>query len=225
MGTWKYYPFVMGIALLPVLRLRRGWTVIATYAAATIAYVLITWQNLLFSSASNSSMVDFGDWAVLGRVPLVARMIGATPGADGVQGMDIPVVLLVLVAFVWGVAAGRFVPRRFVFIGALASGGAALYLSSVFVAGFGYGYKAAFLLAGVPLVSSVLTRASKRGQRAIVGSSLVVLVLIAVQSAIMWNTVLVAQAGLVASAFLMGAGLRVITAYVRGPHSREALKA
>jgi hypothetical protein len=225
MGTWKYYPFVMGIALLPVLRLRRGWTVIAAYAAATIAYVLITWQNLLFSSASNSSMVDFGDWAVLGRVPLVARMVGAIPGGDGFQGMDIPVVLLVLVAFVWGVAVGKFVPRRLVFTGALASGGAALYLSSVFVAGFGYGYKAAFLLAGVPLVSSLLTRASDRGHRAIVGSSVVVLVLIAVQSAIMWNTVLVTQAGLVAASFLLGAGLQAIAVYVRGARSREALKA
>ena len=170
-------------------------------------------------------MVDFGDWAVLGRVPLVARMLGAVPGADGIQGMDIPVVLLVLVAFVWGLAAGRFIPKRFVFTGALASGGAALYLSSVFVAGFGYGYKAAFLLAGVPLVSSMLTRASNRGHRPIVGSSLVVLVLIAVQSAIMWNTVLVTQAGLVAASFLLGAGLRVIAVYVRGARLREALKA
>jgi hypothetical protein len=152
-------------------------------------------------------------------------MIGAVPGADGIQGMDVSVVLLVLVAFIWGVAAGRFVPRRFVFTGALAAGGAALYLSSVFVAGFGYGYKAAFLLVGVPLVSSMLTHASKSRQRALVGSSLVVLVLIAVQSAIMWNTVLVTQAGLVAASFLLGAGLRVIAVYVQGARSREALEA
>jgi hypothetical protein len=132
---------------------------------------------------------------------------------------------LAFVAFVWGIAAGRVIPRRFAFIGALASGGAALYLSSVFVAGFGYGYKAAFLLAGVPLVSSMLTWASNRGQRAIVGSSLVVLVLIAVQSAIMWNTVLVTQAGLVAASFLLGAGLRVMAKYDRTMHGLRQMSA
>jgi len=227
MGTWKYYPFVLGLALLPVLRLRRGWTVIAAYLIAAFGYLVVTWQNFLFSSQSNSNMIDFGDWAVLGRVPLVARMIDATPGAEGLQVMDIPVIALTLLAITWGVAVARALPMRRMSMAALASAASALYLASVFVAGFGYGYKAAFLLAGVPLIASFLNRGTDQRARALVGSSIAVLVLIAVQSVIMWNTVLATSAGLIAAGFLLGAGTAITLAGVLPAvvKSRQALKA
>ena len=55
----------------------------------------------------------------------------------------------------------------------LAAGGSALYLSSVLIAGFGYGYKAAFLLPVVPLVSVML----RARHRVIASSGLAVLLL------------------------------------------------
>jgi hypothetical protein len=185
----------------------------------------VTWQNFVFSSSTNAGMVDFGDWAVLGRIPLVARMIDAQPGAQGLQAMDLPVIVLTLLAIAWGVAAGQLLSSRRPGVAALAVGGSALYLSSVFVSGFGYGYKSAFLLAGVPLVSVMLAKGSQRGVRVLAGSALTVLVLLAVQSVIMWNTVLATQSGLITAGFLLGAGGVVMARYVRPAFSREALKA
>lgn len=225
MGTWKYYPFVMGLALLPALRLRRGWAVIVAYGVASVGFLLVTWQNFVFSSSTNAGMVDFADWAVLGRIPLVARMLDAQPGAEGLQAMDVPVILMTLLAIAWGIAAGRLLSPRRVNLAALAMGGSALYLSGVFVSGFGYGYKSAFLFAGVPLVSVMLAKASTRGQRALVGSALTVLILLAVQAVIMWNTVLATQSGLIAAGFLLGAGGAVTARYVRPALLREPSKA
>ena len=31
-GTWKYYPFALGLMLLPALRIRRGWIVVVGFA-------------------------------------------------------------------------------------------------------------------------------------------------------------------------------------------------
>ncbi len=224
MGTWKYYPFVMGLALLPVLSIRRGWIVIAGYGTAAMIYVIATWENFLFSSSTNAGMVDFGDWAVLGRVPLVARMIDATPGANGLQAMDVPVVLMTLLAVAWGVAVGQRIPRRGKSAAALAAGGASLYLSSVFLSGFGYGYKAVFLLAGVPLAAALVARGRRSGHRPLVGTGLVIVLLLGVQSVIMWNTVLATQAGLVAGGFLLGAGGTVLIRGAWLAASREPLK-
>ena len=84
----------------------------------------------------------------------------------------------------------------------LAAGGSALYLASVLIAGFGYGYKAAFLLLVVPL-SSILLHAR---HRVITSSGLAVLLLIGLESVVVWNTVLVTVAGMVIAGFGLGAG-------------------
>ena len=225
MGTWKYYPFVLGIALLPALRIRHGWSVVVAYGAASVGFVLLTWQNFVFSSSTNAGMVDFGDWAVLGRIPLVARMLNAQAGAEGLQTMDIPVIVMTVLAIACGIAAGFMVSARRASLAALAASGAALYLTSVFVSGFGYGYKATFLLAGVPLVSVMLSKASDRRVRALAGVAIAVLVLVTVQSVIMWNTVLATQAGLIAAGFMLGTGGTVIARYVLPARSRQSLKA
>ncbi len=74
-GTWKYYPFALGLMLIPVLQVRRGWIVLCGFAAASLGYVVLTWSNFQFSSQSNSNMIDFGDFVVLGRTPVAARML------------------------------------------------------------------------------------------------------------------------------------------------------
>jgi hypothetical protein len=83
----------------------------------------------------------------------------------------------------------------------LAVGGSAVFLAAVLYAGFGWGYKAAFLLLCVPLV----TLASARS-RAMMFSSVAVLAMIAISSIVVWNTLLATMAGIIAASFALGAG-------------------
>jgi hypothetical protein len=210
-GTWKYYPFVLGVMLLPALRLQRGWTVIAGFLAASFGFVLITWTNFQFSSSSNSAMIDYGDYVVLGRVPVVARMLGSSAPVSSLQWGDVLLVALAVAAAVWGFAIGVSARRNRPDLGMLAVGGSALYLASVLIAGFGYGYKAAFLLLVVPLASVLV--GDKR--RAFVFAGLTVVLLVGIESVVVWNTVLVTVAGLVAGGFGAGLGLAMIARTLR----------
>ncbi len=205
-GTWKYYPFALGILLLPALRLKWGWTVIAGYLAAAVGFVLVTWTNFQFSASTNAGMVDFGDFVVLGRIPVVARMLGTDPAGAGLHPGDVVVVLVALAALVWGFAVAMSVRRVRSDLGALAAAGAAVYLASVLVSGFGYGYKAVFLLLVLPLVGSVMSSP----RRLVVSASLAITLLIGVQNVVVWNTVLVTLAGIVAASFGLGMGLGMI---------------
>ena len=209
-GTWKYYPFVLGLLLLPALRLRRGWTVIVGFLVAAVGFVGVTWSNFRFSSSSNSAMIDFGDYVVLGRIPVVARMLGSEVGG-GVQIGDVLVVLLTVAAVAWGMSVAMASKRVRPDLGALASAGGALYLASVLIAGFGYGYKAAFLLLAVPLVSAGVGVS----HRVIAGSSVAVVALLAVESVVVWNTVLVTIAGLVIAGFAVGSGVTMMLRHVQ----------
>ena len=200
-GTWKYYPFILGVMLLPALRLRRGWTVVAGFLIASIGFVAVTWTNFQFSSSSNSAMIDFGDYVVLGRIPVVARMWG-TEAVGGLQLGDVVLVLLTVAAAVWGAASVSSSERRRGDLGMLAAGGGALYITSVLIAGFGYGYKATFLLLVVPLASMLL----QVRHRVVASSGLAVLLLVGVESVVVWNTVLVTIAGLIIAGFGLGAG-------------------
>lgn len=206
MGTWKYYPFVMGAMLLPVFRVRYGWAVVLGYGVAAAGFVILTWRNFLFSLSSNDAMIDFGDFVVLGRVPLVARMLGNKGGAEQFQFGDFLVVALVLAAFAWGVGAAITLRRLPPWTAMLAVSGSTLYLASVLVAGFGWGYKAVFLLLAIPLVSRLV---GKR-RRLLAGSGLAALLLIGVQSVVVWNVVMVTTAGVIAAGFALGLGLTVI---------------
>jgi len=200
MGTWKYYPFVMGAMLLPVLRLRYGWMVLAGYVVAAFGFVIVTWENFRFSSGSNTAMIDYGDFVVLGRVPVVARMLGTDVGAGGWQAGDVLLLVLVLFAAVWGWGVGASLKRVRMWMSMLAISGSLLYLASVLVAGFGYGYKATFLLLTIPLISQLVS--SQR--RMIAASSVAVLLLVGIESVVVWNTVMVTIAGLVISGFAAG---------------------
>ena len=205
-GTWKYYPFVLGLMLLPALRLRHGWGVVVAFLAAAVGFVLATWQNFLFSLSSNTAMIDLGDFVVLGRVPIVARMLGSTVDASGIQWGDAVVFALTVAAVAWGFLVAWSTRAVRMDLGMLAVGGGALYLTSVAIAGFGYGYKAAFLLLVVPLVS--LWPGSPRRIFAFAGLSIVVL--LGVESVVVWNTVLATLAGLMAAGFGVGAGMGMI---------------
>ncbi len=210
LGTWKYYPFAMGLMLVPVLRLRRGWTVLVGFLVASLGFVLLTWTNLQLSTSSNAAMVDYGDFVVLGRVPVVARMLGTVVGAGGVQLGDALVLGLAAAAVACGVGFGLVVRRVPVGPAMLGVAGSTLFIVAVVLAGFGWGYKAAFLLLGVPLVSSFV--ASPR--RLVASVAVTVLALTAVTAVVVWNTVLATLAGVVVAGFVLGASLAVMARHV-----------
>jgi len=197
-GTWKYYPFALGLMLLPALRIKRGWIVVVGFAVASAGYVILTWTNFQFSARTNSSMVDYGDFVVLGRIPVAARML---------EYGDVLFFTLAVIAFTWGIFVSRSVIRlgRFPYkkmsCAMLAAGGSALYLASVLISGFGYGYKAVFLLLAIPLLSLWVGSST----RSIAASSLLVIIFVAIESFVVWNTVLATTVGVVAASFSLGA--------------------
>jgi len=218
-GTWKYYPFVLGLMLLPALRLQRGWTVIVGYLIAAFGFVVLTWSNFLFSSSSNSAMIDFGDFVVLGRIPVVARMWGTELAGGGPHLGDVVLIALTFAAFAWGAFIAYSSRRVRSDLGALAAGGSALYLASVLVAGFGYGYKAVFLLLVVPLASAMVGVST----RLVASSSLAIVLLISVESVVVWNTVLATTAGLTVAGFGLGTGLGMMArSILRGRNPKMA---
>jgi len=222
MGTWKYYPFAMGLMLLPLLWVRRGWIVLAAFVVASVGFVLLTWSNFKFSMQSNSNMTDLSDYVVLGRVPVVGRMLHSEFPAHGVQYGDVLVVLVAVAALAWGAVIGFGMLRRahatHLHLSMLAAAGSAIFLASVLVGGFGYAYKAAFLLLCVPLVAAI----SARIGRSYAVASLTMLALIAVCSVVVWNTVLASLAGITAASFALGLSLMLLLWRAR---SAEAIQA
>ena len=94
----------------------------------------------------------------------------------------------------------------------LAAAGSAVFLASVLVAGFGYAYKAAFLLLCVPLVAGLVYRIG----RAYVFAGLTSLALIGVCSIVVWNTLLASLAGITAASFALGLSLMLMLWRSRG---------
>jgi len=176
--------------------------------------MIITWSNFQFSTASNDNTVDYRDFVILGRVPVVARMIDDYRSFSGGLGIgDLLFYALALAAFAWGVVialrlSNRQVPR-IQSVTYLAVGGAGLYIASVLVAGFGFGYKAVFLLLAIPLVS----RFTAHRDRAVVTFAVAVTLLISLQSVVVWNSALVTVAGVIAASGV--AGLAAVVA-IRG---------
>jgi len=212
MGTWKYYPFALGVMLLPVLRLHRGWLVLAGFAAATVGFIALTWNNVVLSLGASSEMVDYGDFVVLGRVPVVARMLGTDVAAGGWQFGDALFVIAAIFAALAGFAIGRTMAGRRPWLAMLAAGGTALYLSTALIGGFGYAYKSAFLLLAVPLLS----RLPGSRTRLVAGSGVGALVLVGVQSVVVWNTVLATTAGILAASFAFGLAMATFWMAIRG---------
>ena len=211
MGTWKYYPFAMGLMLIPVLRLQRGWIVLLGWIIASVGFVLLTWSNFMFSADSNSTMTTIGDAVVLGRVPVVVRMDGSQLDATWVQTGDVLVLLLAVAAGAWGVLFARQLRRGLVHESMLAIAGSSVFLVSVLVAGFGWAYKAAFLLLTVPLLASV----RGAGRRAMVFSSISMLLLVGLCSVVVWNTLLATLAGVIAASFAFGASATLLVRRLR----------
>ena len=156
LGTWKYYPFALGLLLLPATRRPRGWWVLGAFAVATIAYVVTAldrFTQAFSDNADRSSLVGSG----LGRDSIARLMSGspeAPPWAVGV------VLLAALAAAVWGFTTARN-SRPVPFANsALAFAGASMVAVPVIASGFGYQYKVALLILVVPALSQLRRRSS-----------------------------------------------------------------
>jgi len=203
-GTWKYYPFVLAILLLPVVGLRRGWIVLAGFAAATVAFFVLTWDNVLLSLAASSGMAELGDFVVLGRIPVVARL------PETWSTSDVLFVAICVVAIGWGWFLGRTkhpnpLSQRVPVWVLLALAGGLLYLSSVALTGFAYGYKAAFLVLLVPGL-----RVRNHWPRIAVWSTLVAIAMLLISFVVVWNTVLATLAGVVVASLVVGQATYVL---------------
>jgi hypothetical protein len=102
----------------------------------------------------------------------------------------------------------------------LAIAGSSMFLVSVLVAGFGWAYKATFLLLTVPLVSGLVRSKSA----AVVSSSVTVLLLIGVTAVVVWNTVLATLAGIVVAGFAFGLAAMVIVRSVTRRAGRRPME-
>lgn len=207
MGTWKYFPFAFGLLLIPVVRLRRGWLVLAGFAAATAVFLVLSAASL--RSNANGLLGDFvwSDFGVvrnylqLGRVLLNSRM------ATHLGPMDTPwlptliIAAVCLASLAWGLTWAR--PPQPAGAGRvnLALVGAAGYLTVVLIGGFGYSFKAALLLLCIPLLSSSSTSASLR----VACSGNFQAILVVISCLVVSNGTLATLCGFIAASFALGA--------------------
>ena len=126
-----------------------------------------------------------------------------------------------LVAIAWGWFLGRTkylnAPSQRVPVWVLlALAGGLLYLSSVALTGFAYGYKAAFLVLLVPGL-----RVRNHWPRIAVWSTLVAIALVLISFVVVWNTVLATLAGVVVSSLVVGQATYVLFRWCRALLSPE----
>ena len=220
LGTWKYYPFAMALALLPVLRVRHGWSVLVGFAVLTVGYLVWAREYVMLSLASNSSLSGGEFWGI-GRDVAAAFVAGEANVRTGWGWADVLVGLIAIAAFAWGwTLVGRCkirasLPDRPLWSvpltaeAMLAFGGASAAVLAVGVSGFGYHYKAALLILGVPL----LARLTHRGDRAVRQAALLMLVLVVIGMFVTTNLLLTSLATIVVAGFLAGASVRRLLAW------------
>lgn len=180
LGTWKYYPFLLGILLLPVLKRTRGYLVVVTYAVATLAYVTLTFGTAMLAQsevASRSRSIGSG----LGS-DYVARLLSGV--GDPPIWATASVLALGLASLMWGITTARSSSMTPSFAHtSLAFTGASMVVVPVLISGFGHQYKIALLVMAVPLLS----RLRSSGNRSTWQSSTFALVVIAVSLVGLWG--------------------------------------
>ena len=219
LGAWKYYPFAMGLALLPVLKIKHGWLVITGFLGLTIAYVVIMRDYVAMSLESNANLSD-GRFGGFGRNIAAAFITGEAQSATSWQWGDLLIAAVLVAAFVWGwtvIGSIRRAPRRkglsqvpLTMESMLAISGTTAILIAVGWSGFGYNYKAALLVLCIPL----LARLSERSNPASFHAGVFMSVLAVMAAFVISNALLASLAVLVSAAFIGGAALRPLMAWV-----------
>ncbi len=214
-GTLKYYPFAVGIALLPALRLRRGWMVLVGFGIASAAFMVIYWSDFLDSLKWNSeSILVTWDFPAYGRLMLLSRMGPFGSFEETLNTGNVLTGILALFAVALGVAWGLRLRTRSVALPAMALGGGTVFLSAVLIGGFGFMYKGVFLLPLVPLLALPLRGWLRTGPMTLY-ISLFSLICIAYAVTFAYASVLTTLAGIVAACIGVGAGLAVTWTLLR----------
>lgn len=203
LGTWKYYPFAMIVAFIPVLRIKRGWLLITAFVAAAITYLAAYWPVVRENIGTHIDMTGG-----VGRSTLAA-FIGGQEHADKALGWPDLLILAILVcAGLWGWTATRPVPMKRLeqlrSMAVLAMAGAAASLAAVTITGVGFPYKAALLVTAIPLLSRLGGTQRVELWRA----TTAFLILIALGMSIEWNSLLGSLAVNAGTAFVLGLAAR-----------------
>jgi hypothetical protein len=203
LGSWKYYPFAMVMAFLPAMKLRRGWIVPTAFVLAAIIYLFVFRETVSQGLQSNAEMVGG-----IGRESLATFIDGAAVGTQQSLWAHALVWLMCLSAFMWGISNAPIRNRLTQAPGAnsgamLAMAGATMLLATLLLGGFGYLYKAAFLLLALPMLSRI------GGKRQVVSwqSSTTMILLIVMAMTVTSNPLLGSVSALVAASFVFGFAL------------------
>lgn len=218
LGSWKYYPFAMVLALVPALRLRGGWALVSGFIITAIAYLAIFRETVLWSLESNAALSGGNLWGI-GRDVLAALVGGQEKSDTAWRWPDVLIGLLLLLGLIWGWCCangtsyscrspGRFLPLTTEAM--VAIGGAVGVLVSIAVGGFGYLYKAALLIVAIPL----LARMGQRGSPPVWRSCLAMLLFVVIGNIFVWNLAISSFATMLAAAFACGAALQILLRYV-----------
>ena len=206
-GTWKYYPFAMGVALLPALRLRYGWIIVIGFLLASLTYIAVYWQDLIASIAGNERLnLMLGDFPAYGRAMLLDRLNVLYASNMTTLAWSAAIAVVVLSAVVWGSVWARGIAPAPASISLMAAGGSAIFLAATLAGSYGYFYKGAFLIPMIPLLAFPLLGA-RLGRHFTLYTSLVGLVLIVIALWAAYASVLSSLAAFTASGLALGASL------------------
>ena len=209
LGTWKYYPFGLGILLLPALKLKRGWIILLVFLIAAAAFMAVFWSDFIQNSNTYAGFTVIQDFPAVSRLAITTRMVGGSGLATALMA-NVIVYALVIAAITWGVLVGRRLSGVARNEAMLAGAGAVIFLGTIVVGGFGFAYKVAFLLLMLPLMAI----AAQVGSKFLLYSSLVGTILILIPSTIAYSTLLTSLAGIIAASIGLGASVVVLLRYV-----------
>lgn len=206
-GTWKYYPFALGIALLPALRIRRGWLVVGAFLIAAFTYVTVYWQELASSIAGNDRLnFILGDFPAYGRAMLLDRLNVLYAANSSTMAWNLIIAALVMGAAVWGWLWARGLSPASASISLMAAGGSSIFLAATLVGGYGYFYKGAFLIPAIPLIALPLLARNFR-QHFTLYTSLVGLTLIVISLWAAYASVLSSLSAFTVAGLALGASI------------------
>lgn len=205
LGTWKYYPFALGVLLLPLFQIRRGWIVLLAFLGATFTFVFMSIDTVSTGLSNNLQSVIIDDFPAYGRIPIVARMSSSGQFDSIFQGHSLLVFGMAIAAFFWGIRFSRTVKQVNWIWGLVAMAGSGIFIANVLIGGFGFAYKGAFLLLTVPLIALGVKSRDKFAMY----SSLVALVLLVISLILSYSILLTSIASILVAAFGFGAGFRI----------------
>ncbi len=121
-------------------------------------YLSLQVSAIIEDLSKNSSMVYIENFPGFGRIPIIARIASDFDIGQEPLWPNVLLLLLGVVALLWGYRVSRRVKSLPIELPLMSLAGSLIFLINTFIAGFGFGYKGAFLLLTVPLVSFIMIK-------------------------------------------------------------------